>query len=89
MIDLAQTYEKAGPAACADGELPDYLPVVLEYASTQPPARGARLPGRDRAHPATSSSARCASAAAAYASVLAALLDLAGEKAQAVNAARR
>ena len=37
MIDLAQTYEKAG-LFLAPGEMPDYLPVVLEYASTQPPA---------------------------------------------------
>jgi nitrate reductase delta subunit len=36
MIDLAQTYEKAG-LYLAEGELPDYLPVVLEFASTQPP----------------------------------------------------
>jgi hypothetical protein len=43
MIDLAQTYEKAG-LFLAEGELPDYLPVVLEFASTQPPGPGARLP---------------------------------------------
>ena len=36
MIDLAQTYEKAG-LYLAPGELPDYLPVVLEFVSTQPP----------------------------------------------------
>ena len=36
MIDLAQTYEQAG-LFLAEGELPDYLPVVLEFASTQPP----------------------------------------------------
>ena len=49
MVDLAQTYERAG-LLLAPGELPDYLPVVLEFASTQPPAAGARLPARDRAH---------------------------------------
>ena len=38
MIDLGQTYAQAG-LALADGELPDYLPVVLEFASTQPPRR--------------------------------------------------
>jgi nitrate reductase delta subunit len=37
MIDLAQTYEQAG-LYLAPGELPDYLPAVLEFASTQPPA---------------------------------------------------
>ena len=36
MIDLAQTYEKAGLYLGPD-ELPDYLPAVLEFASTQPP----------------------------------------------------
>jgi nitrate reductase delta subunit len=37
MIDLAQTYEKAGLFLGPD-EMPDYLPVVLEFVSTQPPA---------------------------------------------------
>ncbi|MBP8148007.1 MAG: nitrate reductase molybdenum cofactor assembly chaperone, partial [Acidovorax sp.] len=36
LIDLMQTYEKAGLQFNAD-ELPDHLPVVLEFASTQPP----------------------------------------------------
>ena len=36
MIDLARTYESAG-LYLAPGELPDYLPAVLEFASTQPP----------------------------------------------------
>ncbi|MGL4808076.1 MAG: nitrate reductase molybdenum cofactor assembly chaperone, partial [Giesbergeria sp.] len=36
MIDLAQTFEAAG-LYLAEGEMPDHLPVVLEYASTQPP----------------------------------------------------
>src|SRR5512140_2989192 len=35
MIDLAQTYGEAG-LYLAPGELPDYLPVVLEFVSTQP-----------------------------------------------------
>ena len=38
MIDLLQTYEQAG-LYLAPGELPDHLTVVLEYASTQPPAQ--------------------------------------------------
>ena len=33
MIDLGQTYEKAG-LLLAEGELPDYLPAVLEFVST-------------------------------------------------------
>jgi nitrate reductase delta subunit len=48
MIDLAQTYEKAG-LFLAEGEMPDHLPVVLEFASTQPP-REAAASWRDRAH---------------------------------------
>ena len=36
MIDMGQTYEKAG-LVLAEGELPDYLPAVLEFVSTQPP----------------------------------------------------
>jgi nitrate reductase molybdenum cofactor assembly chaperone len=50
MIDLAKTYEAAG-LFLAEGELPDYLPVVLEFASTQPPVAGARLPVGSGAHP--------------------------------------
>ena len=38
MIDLAQTYEAAG-LYLAEGELPDFMPVVLEFTSTQPPAQ--------------------------------------------------
>src|SRR5512134_1136346 len=36
MIDLVQTYEKAG-LLLGPHELPDHLAVALEYASTQPP----------------------------------------------------
>lgn len=35
MIDLGQTYEKAG-LILNEGELPDFLPAVLEFVSTQP-----------------------------------------------------
>nr|HMQ73942.1 nitrate reductase molybdenum cofactor assembly chaperone [Rubrivivax sp.] len=38
MIDLARSYESAG-LVMTPGELPDFLPVVLEFASTQPPAQ--------------------------------------------------
>ncbi|HEX5360590.1 MAG TPA: nitrate reductase molybdenum cofactor assembly chaperone, partial [Fluviicoccus sp.] len=38
MVDLALTYDRAG-LQLVPGELPDYLPVVLEFASTQPPAQ--------------------------------------------------
>src|SRR5690606_12045112 len=35
MVDLARTYASTG-LYLDDGELPDYLPVVLEFASTRP-----------------------------------------------------
>ena len=35
MVDLIKTYEQAG-LYIGEGELPDHLTVVLEYASTQP-----------------------------------------------------
>lgn len=34
MVDLTQTYAKAG-LCLAPGELPDYLPVIIEFVSTQ------------------------------------------------------
>jgi nitrate reductase delta subunit len=37
MVDLIKTYEQAG-LFIKEGELPDHLTVVLEYASTQPAA---------------------------------------------------
>ncbi len=83
MIDLAQTYEKAG-LYLADGELPDHLPVVLEFASTQPP-REARAFLAEMAHILNAIHAALQQRASAYASVLAALLDLAGEKVQPVQ----
>jgi nitrate reductase delta subunit len=55
MIDLAQTYEKAG-LLLAPGELPDYLPAVLEFVSTQPPREAKAFLG-EGAHPHTRSSA--------------------------------
>ena len=42
MIDLTQTYEKAG-LLLGPHELPDHLCVVLEFASTQPPAVAQQL----------------------------------------------
>jgi nitrate reductase delta subunit len=83
MIDLAQTYEKAG-LYLAEGELPDYLPVVLEFVSTQPP-REAQAFLAEMAHIFNAIFAALQKHQSPYASVLGALLDLAGEKAQAVR----
>jgi nitrate reductase molybdenum cofactor assembly chaperone NarJ/NarW len=85
MIDLAQTYEKAG-LYLAPGELPDYLPAVLEFASTQPP-RAARAFLGEIAHILSAIFSALQQRESAYASVIGALLELAGEKAQAVKLA--
>jgi nitrate reductase molybdenum cofactor assembly chaperone NarJ/NarW len=85
MIDLAQTYDKAG-LFLAPGELPDYLPVVLEFASTQPP-REARAFLGEMAHILNAIFSALQQRRSAYASVIGALLELAGTKAQAVKLA--
>lgn len=85
MIDLARTYEKAG-LLLAPGELPDYLPVVLEFASTQPP-REARAFLDEMAHILNALFSALQQRRSRYASVVGALLDLAGSKAQAVKLA--
>ena len=85
MIDLAQTYGEAGLCLAPD-ELPDYLPAVLEFASTQPP-REARAFLGEMAHVLSAIFGALQQRRSAYASVLGALLDLAGEKAQPVKLA--
>ena len=82
MIDLAQTYEKAG-LLLAPGELPDYLPAVLEFVSTQPPREAKAFLG-EMAHILNAIFGVLRKRESAYASVLGALLELAGEKAQPV-----
>ena len=85
MIDLAQTYEKAG-MYLAEGEMPDFLPVVLEFTSTQPP-REAREFLAEMAHIFNAIFAALQQRESPYASVLGALLELAGETAQPVEIA--
>lgn len=82
MVDLARTYERAG-LSFAGGELPDYLPVVLEFASTQPPQQ-AKAFLQEIAHLVRAIFTALAERRSAYASVLAAVLDLAGEPAETV-----
>jgi nitrate reductase delta subunit len=86
MIDLAQTYEKAG-LYLAPGELPDYLPVVLEFASTQPPAEARAFLG-EIAHIINVIYAALQQRRSGYASIMAALLELAGETVQPVKLAK-
>ena len=83
MIDLGQTYEKAG-LILADGELPDYLPAVLEFVSTQPASEAKAFLG-EMSHIFNAIFGALQQQGSAYASVLGALLELAGEKAQAVT----
>lgn len=83
MIDLAQTYEKAG-LYLAPGELPDYLPAVLEFVSTQPPHEARAFLG-EMAHIFNALFSALQQRETPYASVLGALLELAGEKAQPVK----
>lgn len=83
MIDLQQTYEKAG-LYLAPGELPDHLAVVLEFVSTQP-AREARAFLAEVAHIVRAIFSALQRRQSPYASVLAAVLELAGERAEAVE----
>ena len=83
MVDLCKTYEAAG-LLLAPSELPDYLPVVLEFASTQPP-REAREFLSEICHILNSIFGALHKRHSPYASVLGALIELAGEKAQAVE----
>jgi len=85
MIDLGQTYEKAG-LVLAEGELPDYLPAVLEFVSTQPRVEARAFLG-EMAHIFNAIFGALQQRESAYASVLGALLELAGEKAQPVTPA--
>jgi len=83
MIDLAQTYDQAGLHLAPD-ELPDYLPVVLEFASTRP-LREARAFLGEMAHIFNALYGALQDRGSSYAAVIGALLELAGEKVQPVK----
>ncbi|HEU0289273.1 MAG TPA: nitrate reductase molybdenum cofactor assembly chaperone [Burkholderiales bacterium] len=85
MINLAQTYEKAGLYLAPD-EMPDYLPAVLEFVSTQPSREASAFLG-EMTHIFNALFSALQQRESLYASVLGALLELAGEKAQAVKLA--
>ncbi|MDO9315719.1 MAG: nitrate reductase molybdenum cofactor assembly chaperone [Burkholderiaceae bacterium] len=82
LIDLGQTYEKAG-LILAEGELPDYLPAVLEFVSTQPP-REAKAFLAEMSHIFNAIFGALQQRDSAYASVLGALIELSGETAKPV-----
>jgi nitrate reductase molybdenum cofactor assembly chaperone NarJ/NarW len=99
LVDLAKTYEAGGlffdpgvhpegEAATVDGlafnrELPDYLPVVLEFASTQPAAVAREFLG-EMAHILNTIHSGLISRDNPYAAAVGAVLELAGETPQAV-----
>jgi nitrate reductase molybdenum cofactor assembly chaperone NarJ/NarW len=85
MIDLAKTYGEAG-LDLAPGQLPDYLPVALEFASTQPPLVARAFLG-EIAHVVNAIHGALRARASDYAAITAALLELAGEKARPVASA--
>ncbi|EER60601.1 nitrate reductase molybdenum cofactor assembly chaperone [Acidovorax delafieldii 2AN] len=83
LIDLMQTYEKAGLQFDAE-ELPDHLPVVLEFASTQPPAVAMEFLG-EMAHILNALFSALVARNSPYASVVAAVLEVSGQRAQPVT----
>ena len=83
MIDLLQTYEKSG-LRLAPEELPDHLCVVLEFASTQPAQLAVDFLG-EMAHILTAIFSALVQRGSPYATPLAAVLELCGQRVQAVN----
>ena len=83
MIDLTKTYEQSALFLSPD-ELPDHLCVVLEFASTQPPEVAKSFLG-EMAHILNAIFSALLKRESPYAVVLAAVLELAGHKAQAVQ----
>jgi nitrate reductase delta subunit len=85
MVDLARTYAGAG-LVLNEGELPDFLPAVLEFVSTQPPREAKAFLG-EIAHLVNAIFGALVERGSRHAAVLGALLDMAGVPAQAVKAA--
>lgn len=83
MVDLVQTYEKAGLYMAHD-ELPDHLCVVLQFASTQPPKLASEFLG-EMAHILTAVFSALLQRGSPYAAAVAAVLELCGQRVQAVS----
>ena len=83
MIDLSQTYAQSGLVLDPD-ELPDHLCVVLEFASTQTEDIAKSFLD-EMAHILNSIFSALLKRESPYAAVIAAVLELSGHKAQAVN----
>ena len=78
MVDLIQLYEAGGYSPTAS-ELPDFLPMFLEYASTRAPAEAIELIGQP-GHVFTALRERLAKRASPYEAVVAALTALSRAK---------
>ena len=76
MVDLKALYRRAG-FALAPGELPDYLPALLEYVALRPGEEAHALL-EDCAHILRAIGERLVAAGSPYAAPLAAVLDLRG-----------
>ena len=76
MVDLAALYERGGLTMTAN-ELPDYLPLLLEYASTRPAGEARQLLA-DVAPIVAALRERLVGRGSAYAGVFGALLALSG-----------
>ncbi len=76
MVDLASLYEKAGLLA-APNELPDYLPLFLEYLATRPVAEARGLID-ETAHILSALETRLAGRGSSYAAVFTAIRALGG-----------
>ena len=82
MLDLIGTYRQAGLEP-GGHELPDHLCVILEFASTQPPAVAREFLG-EMAHILKAIFSALRQRDSSYASLVAAVLELAGHKVEAV-----
>jgi len=85
LVDLRGTYEQAGLRLAPD-EMPDHLPVILQFASTQPERTAREFMG-ELLHVLRSIFSALIERQSPYASVLAAMIELAGGKAEAVPVA--
>ncbi len=83
MVDLLATYRRAG-LQLAEGQLPDYLPAVLEFASTQPPRVAREFLG-ELAHILNALHSALNARRSRYAAVIAGVLELAGERVRQVQ----
>ena len=74
MVDLKSLYERAG-LALAPGELPDFLPAMLEYLSTRSPDEVRDMLGNCE-HILRAVGERLVESGSPYAAIIAALLDV-------------